>query len=123
MTPEKPFGLIVEDDPDLSNIFSEAVHAAGFETEFVLNGRVALERLHTVTPHLVILDLHLPEVSGKDILAYIRSEPRLKKTMVVIATADAIMGESLRDEADFVLIKPITFAQLRDMSARLKPAM
>lgn len=89
----------------------------------MLNGRVALERLHTVTPNLVILDLHLPEVSGKDILEYIRSEPRLGKTMVVIATADAIMGESLRDDADFVLIKPITFAQLRDMSARLKPAV
>lgn len=122
MTAEKPFGLVVEDDPDLSNIFSEAVNAAGFETEFVLNGRVALERLHTLTPNLVILDLHLPEVSGKDILEYIRAEPRLKKTVVVIATADAIMGESLREQADFVLIKPITFAQLRDMSARLKPA-
>lgn len=123
MTPEKPFGLIIEDDPDLSNIFSEAVHAAGFETEFVLNGRAALERLHGVAPNLVILDLHLPEVSGKDILEYIRSEPRFEKTIVVIATADAMMGESLRDDAHFVLIKPITFAQLRDMSARLKPVM
>ncbi len=123
MTPNKPFGLIVEDDPDLSNIFSEAVRAAGFETEFALNGRAALERLHTLTPNIVILDLHLPEVSGKDILEYIRSEPRLEKTIVVIATADAIMGETMRDQADFVLIKPITFAQLRDMSARLKPAV
>lgn len=120
MSPELPFGLVVEDDPDLSNIFSEAVHAAGFETEFVLNGRVAMERLHVVTPSLVILDLHLPEVSGKEILEYIRSEPRLEKTIVVVATADAIMGEQLREQADFVLIKPISFAQLRDITARFK---
>jgi two-component system cell cycle response regulator DivK len=123
MNPQKPFGLIVEDDPDLSDIFSEAVKAAGFETEIILNGRLAMERLRLVVPQLVILDMHLPEVSGKDILAYIHSDERLKKTVVVVATADALMGEQMRDQADFVLIKPITFAQLRDMSARLKPAV
>ncbi len=119
---ERPFSLVVEDDPDLANIFSEAVNAAGFKTEIVVNGRLALERLKEIAPHLVILDMHLPEVSGRDILAYIRNEPRLAKTIVVIATADALMGEEMRDQADFVLIKPITFGQLRDMSARLKPA-
>ena len=123
MDAKKPFGLIVEDDPDLSNIFSEAINAAGFETEIVLNGRQALERLKDVIPQLVILDMHLPEVSGRDILAYIRSEDRFGKTIVVVSTADALMGEEMRDMADFVLIKPITFAQLRDMSARLKPAV
>ncbi len=122
MSTQKPFGLIVEDDPDLSNIFSEAVNAAGFETEIVLNGRQALERLKIVVPQLVILDMHLPEVSGRDILAYIRAEARFEKTIVVVATADALMGEEIREMADFVLIKPIAFAQLRDMSARLKPA-
>jgi hypothetical protein len=38
---------------------------------------------------------------------------------VVIATADAQMGENLRGEADLVLIKPITFTQLRDLTFRL----
>ncbi len=47
MTPEKPFGLIIEDDPDLSNIFSEAVHAAGFETEFVFKMGRACPRAFT----------------------------------------------------------------------------
>jgi CheY-like chemotaxis protein len=123
MSENKPIGLVIEDDPDLSTIFSEAVHAAGFETETVLNGRVALERLHEVTPDLVLLDMHLPEVSGKVLLEYIRSETRLKKTLVVVATADALMGEQMREHADFVLIKPITFSQLRDMTARLKPTL
>jgi hypothetical protein len=42
-------------------------------------------------------------------------------TDVVVTTADAIMGEQVRDQADFVFIKPITFGQLRDMTARLNP--
>jgi len=42
-------------------------------------------------------------------------------TNVVVTTADAIMGEQVRESADFVLIKPISFGQLRDLTARLNP--
>lgn len=65
--------------------------------------------------------MHLPNVSGNILLKQIRADERLKKTRVVVATADAQMGESLRGEADLVLIKPITFTQLRDLSFRLHP--
>jgi DNA-binding response OmpR family regulator len=121
MNPNKPFSLIVEDDEDLSVIFAEALKSAGFETEMVRNGRVAMGRLAEISPDVVILDLHLPEVAGTTILAYIRAETRLASTLVVVATADAVMGEQLRDTADFVLIKPISFGQLRDLTTRLNP--
>jgi two-component system, cell cycle response regulator DivK len=119
---EKPISLIIEDDEDLSVIFHEALSAAGYQTEIIRNGRLALERLHNVTPHVVILDMHLPHVSGSDLLKYIRSQKRMSFTNVVVTTADAIMGEQMRDTADFVLIKPISFGQLRDLTARLNPA-
>ncbi len=118
---EKPISLIIEDDEDLSAIFREALNAAGFETEIIRNGRSALERLQDVAPDVVILDMHLPLVAGSDILKYIRSEKRLAFTNVVVTTADAIMGEQVRETADFVLIKPISFGQLRDLTARLNP--
>lgn len=118
---EKPISMIIEDDEDLSAIFCEALNAAGFDTEVIRNGRLAIERLQDVAPDLVILDMHLPLVAGADILRYIRSEKRLAFTNVVVTTADAIMGEQVRDSADFVLIKPISFGQLRDLTARLNP--
>jgi DNA-binding response OmpR family regulator len=121
MKTTKPFSLIIEDDFDLSIIFSEALNAAGFETEIVRNGRIAFERLTQVSPDVVILDLHLPEVDGGTILNSIRSSTHLSKTIIVITTADAVMGEQLRDNADFVLIKPISFGQLRDLTMRLRP--
>jgi hypothetical protein len=40
---------------------------------------------------------------------------------VVVTTADAVMAEKVRETADFVLVKPITFGQLRDLTARLNP--
>jgi CheY-like chemotaxis protein len=119
MNAKKPLALIVEDDEDLSIIFSEALNAAGFQTETIRNGQLALDRLHVVIPEVVSLDMHLPGVSGLDILKFIRSEKRLALTNVVVTTADAVMAEHVRDTADFVLIKPITFGQLRDLTARL----
>jgi CheY-like chemotaxis protein len=70
----------------------------------------------------VVLDLHLPHLSGRDILDEIRHDERLTSTRVIVATADPRMAEILDEQADLVLIKPISFGQLRDLSARLKPA-
>jgi DNA-binding response OmpR family regulator len=113
--------MVVEDDEDLSSIFCEALNAAGFETEIIRNGRLAIERLNEITPDVVILDMHLPLVPGAEILKFIRAEKRLAFTNVVVTTADALMGEQVREAADFVLIKPISFGQLRDLTARLNP--
>ena len=119
MNPEKPLAFVIEDDEDLSIIFSEALNAAGFQTQMIRNGRLALEQLMEYTPKVVILDMHLPGLSGLEILKYIRTDERLALTNVVVTTADAVMAEQVRDSADLALIKPITFGQLRDLSARL----
>jgi DNA-binding response OmpR family regulator len=117
-----PLALIIEDDPDAATIFSEALQAAGFETEIVRTGDKALKRLAVTTPDAVVLDLHLPHVSGTDILRQIRADARLAKTRIIIATADPRLAELLRGQADLVFLKPISFSQLRDLAARLRPA-
>jgi DNA-binding response OmpR family regulator len=113
------FALIVEDDADLSIIFAEALEAAGFATEIVKDGQVALERLDAEVPDVVVLDLHLPHVSGADILEQIRGDERLADTRVIIATADPREADALEGQADLTLIKPISFSQLRDLAKRL----
>ena len=116
-----PFALIIEDDQDLSTIFALALQAAEFETEIAEDGQVATTRLMETTPAVVVLDLHLPHVSGRDILDQIRTDPRLQDTRVMLATADPAMAEMLRSEADLILIKPISFSQMRDLAKRLRP--
>ena len=116
-----PLALIIEDDPDLSTIFDHALQSAGFATEVLLDGKVAQERLKTAQPAVIILDMHLPRVSGVELLAQIHEDNRIKRVPVVVTTADARLGESLADSVDFVLIKPISFVQLRELSQRLKP--
>lgn len=114
-----PLAFIIEDDEDTSNIFSAALQTAGFETEAILDGRQAQERLREEAPSIVILDLHLPHASGREILEQIRSDERLKGIPVILATADQRMATELESDANIVLIKPISFNQLSILSKRL----
>jgi CheY-like chemotaxis protein len=65
--------------------------------------------------------MHLPHISGGELLTQIKQDERFAKTIIIITSADARMGEAYSDQADFVMIKPISFVQLRDLTGRLKP--
>jgi CheY-like chemotaxis protein len=115
--------LIIEDDEDLANIFAEALRGVGFEVEIVADGKAGQERLFgdQPTPFLILLDMHLPHVSGAELLMQTKEEERFNDTTIIITTADARMGEIYGSQVDFVLIKPISFVQLRDLTSRLVP--
>lgn len=95
---------------------------AGFEVEQIQDGRTALERLAAITPALILLDLHLPHISGEQLLEAIRAEERLAKTWVILATADLPRIESLKNKADFILTKPFSFYQLHNLATQLRHA-
>jgi CheY-like chemotaxis protein len=114
----KPLALIIEDDPQLSQIFSLAL-GGQFTTEAIQDGETALKRLAEVIPNIIVLDLNLPQVPGEQILAYLCSEARLTETRVILATADARQAEYLQDQVDIVLLKPVNPIQLRELAQRM----
>lgn len=116
-----PLALIIEDDPKLGDIFALSLQAAEFETEIVTDGGKARTRLTEIVPHIIVLDLHLPQVSGEQLLRQIKADQRLNSTKVMLTTADAQAAEYLQAESDLVLLKPISPAQLRDLAKRLRP--
>ena len=117
-----PLALIIEDEQDVATLSSHVLKSLGFETEIIGLGDKALARLAVTAPDVVLLDLHLPHgVSGIDILHHIRADERLKATRVIIVTGQPHMAETLRDEADLVLLKPFSIDQLSDLVARLRP--
>ena len=117
----KPFAIVAEDDEDLATIFMQALEEVGFDTEQIRAGDTTLARLAEVVPDLIVLDLHLPHVLGTEILAQIHADGRLAGTRVIVATADARMAEVLHDQADLVLVKPVSYNQLRDFARCLQP--
>jgi CheY-like chemotaxis protein len=115
----KPLALIIEDDDDLAEIFSMSLRGGGFETEVIRDGQLALDRLAGVPPAVVILDLHLPHVTGATILTQIRATESFAKTAVIVTTADARLADDMRGKADLVLLKPVSVDQLRDLARRM----
>jgi CheY-like chemotaxis protein len=93
---------------------------ADFEIETYTNGNTGLERLKQTLPNVVVLDLNLPGASGREILEAIRADERLTKTRIILTTADERQAETLRDDADIVLLKPVSPAQLRELALRLR---
>lgn len=112
--------LVIEDDLDLSEIFTRALETAGFDVETIRDGQIAQDRLGEVVPKVVVLDMHLPHVDGATLLQQIHADERLKDVRIIIATADAVQAEFYGDMATIVMVKPISFSQLRDISSRLK---
>jgi DNA-binding response OmpR family regulator len=117
----KPLAIIIEDDPQLGEIYSLTLRPE-FDTETFIDGDVALIRLGQVVPAIVVLDLNLPTVPGKEVLNQIRKDKRLDRTKVIIATADSNQSALLSEQADIVILKPVSTTQLRELAARLRPA-
>lgn len=113
--------LVIEDEVYLASIFAKALEYAGYQTMEFYDGQVAMDHLSGLRqpPALVVLDLNLPRVTGQEILRYIRAEDRFAETRVILATSDAaaIAGE-MDLKSDLVLLKPISFVQLRDLASR-----
>jgi len=118
---EKPFALIIEDDRDIVALFRHVLDLAGYRTEIILHGKVAAEYLATTTPDIVLLDLGLPGMSGGEILAMMRADPRLKNVPVVVITAHAHLVEALPVAPHLVLIKPVNIEQMSNLIQRICP--
>ncbi len=113
--------LVIEDEIQLAAIYAKALDLAGYDTMAIYNGQEAMDMLNLMIepPALIVLDLNLPMLSGKEILRFIRKDPRFAKTRVLLATSDsaAVIGE-IEAKSDIVLLKPIGFSQLRELASR-----
>jgi DNA-binding response OmpR family regulator len=121
--PSRPLALIIEDEYQLADIFTQAMKLADFETQTIADGQKAIQALADLDPAVVILDLYLPGASGDKVLSYIRKEARLEKVIVVLTTFDSLLADNLREQSDYVLLKPVSFSQLRDLGLRMRSTM
>ena len=117
---EKPLALIVEDDRDIAALFRHVLDIAGYRTEIVMHGGEAVERLQSMLPDIVLLDLNLPGVPGAVILEDMRGDERLGNVPVVVITAHSHIADTLPVEPDLVLLKPVNLDQLSNLVQRLR---
>ncbi len=120
MDMEKPVALIIEDEIYVAEFYAFVLNEAGYEVIIALNGRSALEELGRYQPALIMLDMHLPDANGQDLLNYIRQNPGNNNVYVILATGQPQMVDKLADGlANFILVKPIEYSQLLKIVQRV----
>lgn len=109
MTPSPPRVLVVDDNDAMRENLAEALELEGYAVVVAADGASALARLRDEpTPHVVLLDLYMPGMDGRELLARIREDPRLAGVRVVMTTG--LSGS--RAEADALLMKPFGVKEL-----------
>ena len=104
--------LVVDDDYLTLELVQKILEAEGFQTFLVDNGVSAQQEFHRVQPHLVILDLKMPDVSGWEVCQYLR---RISDVPIIILTGlgdkeDVVRG--LNAGADDYVVKPFRGEEL-----------
>lgn len=107
--------LIVEDEKDIVDLVAYHLKQAGFSTLTALDGPSGLERAKKERPGLVILDLMLPGMDGKDICRALKSNPLTQSIPILMLTArteevDRVIGFELG--ADDYVTKPFSPREL-----------
>lgn len=107
--------LVVDDDEQVRGLLSHLLRVTGHVVEEEGSAEAAEEKLQTLTPDLILLDMQLPGKSGMDLLSIIRADPRLRLTPVVMLTGAATQARKVRaieaGVTDF-LAKPFSNVEL-----------
>lgn len=125
-TPRPKSILILEDDVNLSELFVATLEAAGYSVDAVTNGVEGMAYLENAIPDLIISDIMMPEMTGLDFLAWLRSHNSLRFIPLILLTTKAAITDVVKGfelGADDYLTKPIDLQELvvRVQSKILRP--
>ena len=92
--------LLVEDDVFVSDVYQTKLKQEGFEVISAENGSEAMKKLETVVPDIILLDIIMPYMDGKEVLARLKESEKWKNIPVIILT-----NLSQRDDVEEILQK------------------
>ena len=114
--------IIVEDQPDIADLLEEMLGIDGYQVHKIHSSTGALSVIRAEKPDAVLLDIMMPDVSGLEVLRYMRREPDLQKTPVVIVSAKTLPADistGLEAGATAYLTKPVDMDELRGTVAQV----
>lgn len=76
--------LVADDEPAITNVVGQALGSAGFEVLEADDGAAALERVRSERPDLVMLDVMMPGLDGREVCRAIKDDPELADTPVIL---------------------------------------
>jgi DNA-binding response OmpR family regulator len=109
--------VVVEDEQDAAEMFAEMMRVSGFRVLKASGSAAAMSLIAAEKPAAVILDIMMPDISGLEVLRYMRREPKLAKTPVVVVSAKSTPADirnGLEAGASVYLTKPVSYLDLKE---------
>jgi two-component system, cell cycle response regulator DivK len=116
--------LLIEDNPENRVIYATCLEASGYRVIEAIRGEVGVELALQSRPDLILMDLHLPGVSGLEAARMLKSDPLTAGIPIIMITASAEESgaAALAAGCEAVLGKPIDPVHVRDLvQKRLQP--
>ncbi len=118
--------LIVDDDPSIVLSLEFLMVKSGYQVFIARNGNEAIELITAEEPHLVVLDIMMPEVDGYDVCRFIRSREEWKYIKVIFLSAKSKQEDiqkGLKLGADQYITKPFSTREfMKTVGTMMEPA-
>lgn len=108
--------IVVEDEPDAAELFAEMMRVSGFRVFKTYSSTPAITLISKEKPDVVILDVMMPDISGLEVLRFMRRDPALRATPVIVVSARSMpsdIKEGLEAGATIYLTKPVGYLELK----------
>jgi CheY-like chemotaxis protein len=116
MSQEQKTVIVVEDEPDAAELFAEMMRVSGFRVLKTYSSTPAISLIAKELPDVVILDIMMPDISGLEVLRFMRRETQLQDTPVIVVSARSMpsdIQEGLEAGATIYLTKPVGYLDLK----------
>ncbi len=119
MSAERPDILLVEDESDLASTLVDFLEGRGFDVDYAVDGRMALQLAEQQTYDALVLDLTLPRVDGLEVCAQLQADDPSPPAVLMLTARDTLEDrlEGFAAGADDYLVKPFA---LEELEARLR---
>ena len=116
MTEDQKTVIVVEDEPDAAELFAEMMRVSGFRVLKTYSSTPAISMIAQEKPDVVILDIMMPDISGLEVLRFMRREEQLMDIPVIVVSAKSMpsdIQEGLEAGATIYLTKPVGYLDLK----------
>ncbi len=117
MTSNQKSVMIIEDEPDAAELFAEMMRLNGYRVLKTYSSTPAMTLIAQEKPDVIILDIMMPDISGLEVLRYMRRDPGLASIPVVVVSAKATTADiaaGLEAGASVYLTKPVAYTDLKN---------
>lgn len=109
--------MIIEDETDAAELFGEMMRVNGFRVIKMFSSTPALAIIAQEKPDVILLDIMMPDISGLEVLRFMRREPELAQIPVIVVSAKSMPNDikvGLEAGASMYLTKPVGFQDLKN---------